>query len=263
MVEGHRPRKRFGQNFLVDQNIVHQIVAAIAPGENDNLVEIGPGQGAITGPLLAAGPGLQAIELDRDLAAGLRLAYGNNLAFQLHEGDALAFDFKTLALPGRPLRILGNLPYNISTPLLFHLLRFENLITDMHFMLQREVVDRLVAGPGSKSYGRLGIVVQYHCQVERLFDVPPDAFNPPPRVNSAIVRLAPHRQKPVTARNPKAFAELVNRCFQQRRKTLRNTLKHFADPDSLAGLAVDLQARPETLTVAEFVHLSNQLETTP
>jgi 16S rRNA (adenine1518-N6/adenine1519-N6)-dimethyltransferase len=260
-VRHHRARKRFGQNFLVDPNIIDKIVGALAPGENDNLIEIGPGQGALTEPLLATTPCLQVIEVDRDLAADLRKRFGGHPGFRLYEGDALAFDFGKLGTAEQPLRVVGNLPYNISTPLLFHLLNYESVIGDMHFMLQREVVDRMTAGPGSKTYGRLGIIAQYHCRIDFLFPVPATCFRPVPQVESAIVRLVPHRQKPYLAQDPVFFRKVVKLAFQQRRKTLRNALKPLMDSSRLNELDIDLNARPETLSVSDFVHLSNRILT--
>lgn len=257
-LDGHRARKRFGQNFLVDHHVIERIVAAINPRADDNLVEIGPGQGALTGPLLAANPHLTAIELDRNLIHLLRQKFTDYPAFQLMEQDALKFDFTSLADRG-PLRIVGNLPYNISTPLIFHLLAHERVVRDMHFMLQREVVERLAAAPGIKAYGRLSVVVQYLCQVDFIFSVPPGAFVPAPKVESAIVRLRPHEHKSLTAVDPPLLFELVRQSFQQRRKTLRNNLKIWSDRYDLDDLPLDLGRRPETLAVDEFVTLSNQL----
>lgn len=257
----HRARKRFGQNFLVDLGVIDRIVRAIAPGPDDTLVEIGPGQGALTAPLLAAHGQLHAIELDRDLASLLRQRFADVSGFSLHEGDALSFQFDTLVPAGGKLRVVGNLPYNISTPLLFHLLTYASHIQDMHFMLQKEVVQRLAAEPGSKTYGRLGVIVQYHCRVDHLFTVPPGAFSPAPKVESAIVRLTPHEHMPWVAADPAFFSQLVSACFQQRRKTLRNTLKPWLKDAHRDTLAVDLGLRPENLSVGDFVTLSNTLGT--
>ncbi|MCK9468348.1 MAG: 16S rRNA (adenine(1518)-N(6)/adenine(1519)-N(6))-dimethyltransferase RsmA [Porticoccaceae bacterium] len=254
----HRARKRFGQNFLVDEGIIDRIIAAVNPKPGDNLVEIGPGQGALTGRLLAANPSLVAIELDRDLVQLLAAHYAHEPGFKLIESDALKVDFSELAGPG-PLRVVGNLPYNISTPLIFHLLDYQTVIHDMHFMLQREVVERMAATPGSKTYGRLSIMVQYLCRVDLLFLVPPESFAPAPKVESAIVRLTPRNSRSVSAANPKLFEQLVAMSFQQRRKTLRNNLKPFASRYTLDNLNIDLGRRPETLSVDEFVDLSNQL----
>ncbi len=261
MAEGrsHRPRKRFGQNFLTDERIVDRILGAVGPATGDNLVEIGPGQGALTGRLLAASGRLQAVEVDRDLARQLQAQFGDRPGFELICGDALTLDFAPLAASG-PLRIVGNLPYNISTPLLFHLLQYAPAIQDMHFMLQKEVVDRLGAAPGGKDYGRLSVIIQYYCAVQPLFGVPPGAFRPAPKVDSAVVRLVPLRQPPVGARDPDFFRRLVSTAFQQRRKTLRNSLKPLGIRLDAEAISIDLSLRPEALTVSDFVQLSNELD---
>jgi len=255
----HRARKRFGQNFLVDRDIIDRIVTAIAPHPDDTLIEIGPGQGALTAPLLARCPQLTVIELDRDLAAVLQDWQRSHPGLTVVIADALRTDFSQFAMGPNTLRVVGNLPYNISTPLLFHLLRHASLIRDMHFMLQKEVVDRLAASPGDSNYGRLGIMVQYHCQITPLIDVPPHSFRPAPKVDSAVVRLTPHRQLPHPCDNPDLLARLVNVCFQQRRKTLRNSLRHWLDMGQIGQLDLDLQARPETLSLGDFVAIANQL----
>ena len=255
----HRARRRFGQNFLVDDNIINKIVDAIHPKDGDNLIEIGPGQGAMTRPLLALCPQLQVVELDRDLAALLGDKFHASPDFKVHQGDALKTDFLQFKHSDTPLRIAGNLPYNISTPLIFHLLELAGHVSDMHFMLQKEVVDRLASAPGEKAYGRLSVMVQYYCQVEPLFMVPPGSFHPAPKVDSAIVRLLPFAQPPHPANDVKLLKRIVSACFQQRRKTLRNTLKNFASSEQLAALDIDLGLRPEVLSVADFVRLSNQL----
>lgn len=252
----HKARKRFGQNFLHDRQVIDRLVAAIAPKAGDNMVEIGPGQGALTAPLLEAVASLHAIELDRDLFAMLQTRFAGG-KLDLYSADALRFDFAALA-EGRPLRVVGNLPYNISTPLLFHLFGFRQHIADMHFMLQQEVVDRLAAEPGNKSWGRLGIMAQYYCRVEKLFTVPPGAFKPPPKVMSAIVRLTPEPPE-VNADNPAFFADVVRASFAQRRKTLRNNLKALLPTEQLDKLQQDLTLRPEQLSVADYVRLSNRI----
>ena len=260
----HRARKRFGQNFLVDHNIIGKIIAAIAPKPEDNLIEIGPGQGAITGPLLERCGHLQVVELDRDLVPRLQEQFQQQYpGFTIHQGDALKTDFAQFAKPQQPLRIVGNLPYNISTPLIFHLLEYHRQITDMHFMLQKEVVDRLAATPGSKTYGRLSVMSQYFCKVQPLFPVPPGAFRPAPKVESAIVRLLPYQQLPNPADSLKQLSRLVSTCFQQRRKTIRNSMKALLDGNKLAQLDFDLSLRPEALSVTDFVNLSNQMEKLP
>lgn len=255
----HRARKRFGQNFLTDQNIIERIVRSINPQAGEQLVEIGPGRGALTRPLAEHCDNFTVIELDRDLVPWLRVMFEQHTNFRLRQADALSVDFAELADPGKKLRVVGNLPYNISTPLIFHLLRQLPAIADMHFMLQQEVVDRLAAGPGDKAYGRLGIMVQYHCEVQPLFGVPPGAFRPAPKVNSAVVRLAPHRQLPHPAEHPETLAKLVNVAFQQRRKTLRNSLKMLLPVAQVDQLPLDLGARPETLSLETFVQISNIL----
>ncbi len=257
----HKARKRFGQNFLVDQNIINLIVRAINPKPNDPLVEIGPGKGAITAPLLEACESLQVIELDRDLVPILLAQFAKYRNFKIHQCDALKFDFSELLTDNKALRIVGNLPYNISTPLIFHLLNQHHLIQDMHFMLQKEVVQRLAARPHQKSYGKLSVMAQYFCDIENLFDVPPDSFRPAPKVNSAIVRLQPFKQLPQVAEDFSQFEALVNTAFQQRRKTLRNALKNFSPfvEDSASHLGIDLNLRAENINVNEYINLSNHL----
>ncbi|MCA0177423.1 MAG: 16S rRNA (adenine(1518)-N(6)/adenine(1519)-N(6))-dimethyltransferase RsmA [Proteobacteria bacterium] len=246
----HRARKRFGQHFLTDTGIIAGIVRAIAPRAGDRLVEIGPGLGALTRPLLAELPGLTVIELDRDLAARLR----REPRLHVVEADVLTVDFAALAAElGGPLRVVGNLPYNISTPILFHLLDFAPHLIDQHFMLQKEVVDRMAAGPGSKAYGRLSVMLQWRYDVEALFDVPPDAFDPPPAVDSAIVRLQP---LPGTeAVDAALLASLVAAAFSQRRKLLRHTLGVWLTARGYGG-DFDLQRRAEEVPVAAYVALA-------
>ena len=257
MAHRHRPRKRFGQNFLHDPGVIERIVRHIAPRPGQHLVEIGPGQGALTAPLLAAAGELEVVELDRDLIPGLR---GLGSGIHIHQADALRFDFRRLQrAPDDHLRIVGNLPYNISTPLLFHLIEQIDCIADMHFMLQREVVERLAAGPGSKRYGRLSVMVQYHCAVEKLLLVGPGAFRPPPQVESAVVRLLPHARPPAQVSDYAAFAHLVNRCFAQRRKTLRRVLKDTLDEHRIRQAGIDPALRPENLSLAQFAALSELL----
>ncbi|OUS11573.1 16S rRNA (adenine(1518)-N(6)/adenine(1519)-N(6))-dimethyltransferase [Gammaproteobacteria bacterium 53_120_T64] len=257
--QSHQAKKRFGQNFLVDGNIINRIIRAVAPQSGQHLVEIGPGLGALTSHLIDKKCQLDVVEIDRDLAEKLRAQYGQANGFQLHLIDALKADFGSLTKPGAKLRIIGNLPYNISTPLLFHLLTFKEKIADMHFMLQREVVDRMGSPEGKKTYGRLSIMVQYHCHVEPLFVVPPSAFKPAPKVESAIVRLRP-RARTIMAQDPAFFSRVVNVCFQQRRKTIRNGLKSILKElpeDCLSH--IDLSRRPETFSVEEFVDIANAL----
>ena len=254
-----RPRKRFGQHFLRDAQVLRRIVTAIAPRPGQRLVEIGPGRGALTDLLLNGGAKLVAIEIDRDLAALLRARYAGRPDFTLIEGDALNFDYRQLAGAGPPLRLVGNLPYNLSTPLLFALLGHRQIIVDMVFMLQKEVVERLAATAGTKAYGRLSVMVQYHCQVEPLFTVPPSAFLPPPKVDSAVVRLIPRTEPQPAALDLDHFAQLVSPCSQQRRKPPRNPLKPGRRDPARGGLRVPGGARPDTLSVADFVALSNHL----
>lgn len=257
----HRARKRFGQNFLHDHNVIDRIVGSIAPKPDQHLVEIGPGRGAITEPLLeATGGKLDVIELDRDLIPMLRAQFFRHEGLQIHEADALQFDFGSLATDDRPMRMVGNLPYNISTPLMFHLLTFSGLIQDMHFMLQKEVVQRLCAAPGDNAYGRLGIMMQYHCEARYLFTVPPGAFNPPPKVESAIVRLTPRKAPKLPATNYSLFEKVVKASFAQRRKTLRNNLKEFLDTDDFAELEINPGARAETLDIETFVRIANYVD---
>ena len=256
----HRARKRFGQNFLHDEHIIGRIVQAITPGAGQQLIEIGPGQGALTAPLLAAAGRLTCIEIDRDLAALLRQRYANHDGFRLIEGDVLDVDFAALAPGPASLRIVGNLPYNISTPLLFRLLQHQHLIHDMVFMLQLEVVQRMAAAAGDDDYGRLSVMMQYYCHVDMLFKVPPSAFVPQPKVDSAIVRLTPRRPSPWPAVNNEAFAAVVKAAFSQRRKTLRNTLKQVFSAEKLASLPVDCSLRAENLAVDDYVRLAILLE---
>ena len=259
----HRACKRFGQNFLHDAGVIHRILRAIHAREDDRLLEIGPGQGALTEGLLASGAQLDVIELDLDLIPILQARFGDNPRFRLNQGDALKFDFARLQAAPGSLRVVGNLPYNISTPLIFHLLDNAALIRDMHFMLQKEVVERLAAEPGSGDWGRLSIMVQYHCRVEHLFNVGPGAFNPAPKVDSAIVRLVPHAQLPHPARDHRLLERVVREAFNQRRKTLRNTLKGLLDSEAIAAAGVDGSLRPEQLDLAAFVRLADQLALQP
>ena len=254
------PRKRFGQNFLHDPAIVGKIIAAIQPRQGDNLVEIGPGKGAITLPLLEAAGRLTVIELDRDLVGPLTERCRKRGDLTVHNVDALTVDFCRLAGSKR-LRIVGNLPYNISTPILFHLLAQLHCVGDMHFMLQKEVVARMAAAPGSSDYGRLSVMLQYRCRVTPLFTIGPGAFNPPPRVESAFVRLEPYEQPPVTVVDETVFAEVVRRAFAQRRKTLRNALREVLDASEIAATGIDPGARAEVLAIKDFAALANYMAT--
>ena len=254
----HKPRKRFGQNFLIDQQVIGQIVAAINPKAEDNLIEIGPGMAAITEHLVKLCPNMTLVELDRDLVQFLEHKLADYPRVSIFNSDALKTDFSQF-YKGEKMRLVGNLPYNISTPLLFHLLDTGDKIRDMHFMLQREVVDRLSATPGQKSYGRLSVMIQYHCRVMPLIPVPPNSFNPAPKVQSAVVRLTPYSEVPYQAHNLKLLSQIVSLCFQQRRKTLKNCLNSFTEFLSPDSTEVDLAKRPEQLSVKEFVSLSNSI----
>lgn len=254
----HLARKRFGQHFLVDEGLIHAIVRAIDPRPGQALVEIGPGLGALTQPVLERSGALTVVELDRDLARRWRERQG----IRVIESDVLKVDFTALAAEaGQPLRVIGNLPYNISTPLLFHLTTQLHCIEDMHFMLQKEVVERMTAAPGGKDYGRLGIMLQYYCDAEYLFTVGPGAFKPAPKVHSAIVRLTPHAAPPVPC-DPALLSKVVTEAFSYRRKTLRNALKNLLDVDQIIACDIDPGARPETLTLVEFSRLAEQLSPT-
>jgi 16S rRNA (adenine1518-N6/adenine1519-N6)-dimethyltransferase len=254
-MQGHPPRKRFGQNFLADRHYVARIVDAVDPAPGDNLVEIGPGLGALTDALIERAGKISAIEIDRDLAARLHERFtADRLA--LHEADALAFDFATL---GADLRVVGNLPYNISTPLLFHLAAYERLVRDIHVMLQREVVARMTAAPDTADYGRLSVMLQARFRVSRLFTVPAGAFRPAPNVESAVARLLPLGQDRPPISDEVLFARIVAAAFGQRRKTLRNALASITDEAALRAAGIDPAVRGETLSVADFVRLANSV----
>ena len=249
----HSPRKRFGQNFLQNRHIIDDILRAINPQPEDNLLEIGPGLGALTQPLLRKVNRLTAIEIDTDLQhhlCELPIAQGK---LNLIGADALTIDYSQF---GEHLRVVGNLPYNISTPILIHLLRYSNTIDDMFFMLQKEVVDRMVSGPGSKAYGRLSVMLQYHCEVEHLFNVPPEAFDPQPKVDSAVVCLTPFKTSPYEKVPVEKLGELVASAFAMRRKTLTNNLKGIITTEQLNQLGIDGSKRPEQISVAEYVQLA-------
>ena len=253
------PRKRFSQNFLEDRDVVRQIIAAIDPRDDDCIVEIGPGPGALTAPLLDHVARLDVIEIDRDIVRGLRARFPSG-SLHVNEGDALEFDFSAF---GADLRVVGNLPYNISTPILFHLTAQVALMRDCHFMLQREVVERMAAGPGQPAYGRLSVMLQYRWVIESLFDVPPTAFRPQPKVWSSVVRMTPYGAPPHRASDEFLFADLVTRAFGKRRKTLRNALRELLEAGELEQLGIEPGARGETLGVAEFVRIANYLEERP
>jgi 16S rRNA (adenine1518-N6/adenine1519-N6)-dimethyltransferase len=259
----HTPRKRFGQNFLHDHNIIYNILASIQAKPDEHWVEIGPGLGALTEPLLKLGLRLDVVELDRDLVALLKAKFKQQKHLQIHSADALKFNFSALAEANEKLRIIGNLPYNISTPLMFHLLDNASCLEDMHFMLQKEVVDRICATSGSKKYGRLSVMMHYYCATELLFDVPPESFDPAPKVMSAMVRLVPHQQPPVEVNDMEQLNRVVTQAFSQRRKTLRNSLKKLIDEDAIIALNIDPTLRAEALSLNDFAKLSNLLPEMP
>ncbi len=264
----HKARKRFGQNFLHDQNIIERIISHINPTADQHLVEIGPGKGALTEHLVRQAGNLDVIELDRDLIPLLEQRFSSFEHFNIHSADALKFDFSSLVPPESAaskndrLRLVGNLPYNISTPLIFYLLDNIDSIEDMHFMLQKEVVERLTARPGSKAYGRLSILVQYLCQAQLLFIVPPGAFTPAPKVDSAIVQLTPRRHFDSAPKLQYGSVEdltlIAREAFAQRRKTLRNNLKKILSAEQISACGIDPGQRAETLTISEFVALADQ-----
>ena len=251
-----RARKRFGQHFLHDPGVLRRIVEAVDPQPGERIVEIGPGQGALTLPLLERCGRVEAIEIDRDLAALLAGRAAGRGEVVVHAVDALKVDFTSLHGGGPKLRVCGNLPYNISTPLLFHLLEAREVIADMHFMLQKEVVDRMSAAPGGKEYGRLTVMLAAACRVERLFRVGRGAFQPPPAVDSAVVRLVPHDADPFPLPDPARFARVVASAFSMRRKTLRNSLRGLVDAAAFGAAGIDAGRRPETLSPGEFARLA-------
>jgi len=253
--DGH-PRKRFAQHFLHDQAVIRRIVDAIAPRPRELVVEIGPGRGALTFPLLATGCELHAVEIDRDLAARLRAQTPRHPNLTVHEADALDLDLARIAPPPRRLRVTGNLPYNISTPLVFRLLASLPRIADMHLMLQKEVVDRMVSPPGTRVYGRLSVMVQLDCEVERVARVGAGAFSPAPRVESAVVRLRPRPRTTLDRASRNRLEVIVRSCFSRRRKTLRNALRGLCDERVIAASGLDPQTRPEMLAVDDFVGLA-------
>lgn len=254
----HIAKKRFGQNFLTDQSVINSLVEAISPKVDDLMVEIGPGLGALTKPLLKRLTLLHVVEVDRDIISWMQNEYSKN-SIQIHNADALKFDFSSL---GKHIRVTGNLPYNISTPILFHLLDNISHITDMHFMLQKEVVERMVAEPSTAAYGRLSVMLQYRLQMEYLFTVPPEAFDPAPKVESAFVRCLPHAALPYVAKDETLFSQVVLAAFGQRRKTLRNTLKNILNDAGFEQLGIDSQLRAENLHVSDFVKITNYLTDT-
>ena len=255
---GHQARKRFGQNFLHDPQVIHRILRVINPQPDDTLVEIGPGLGALTVPLLEKAGSLDVVELDRDVIPHLLAACGHSPNLRVTEADALTVDFRRYAQPGKRLRIVGNLPYNISTPILFHLLGYAESIFDMHFMLQKEVVERMAAGPGDEAYGRLSVALAARCEVAMLFTVGPGAFKPAPKVDSAIVRLRPRRPDFVID-DLALFDRVVTAAFSQRRKTLSNALKAHADAETIRAAGIDPGLRAERLHARDFARLANLL----
>ena len=250
------PRKRLGQNFLHDPAVIEQIIDLFGPKRGDRVVEIGPGRGALTGRLLDRLGSLDVIELDRDLVPHLKEVFTDRGQLTVHEADVLSFNISKLAT-NKPLRVIGNLPYNISTPLLFHLFASAGTISDMCLMLQKEVVDRMVAEPGSKSYGRLSVMVGWYCKASRGFNVRPGAFSPPPKVDSSIVLLQPHSKPPAAVEDLSFFTEVVRSAFSQRRKTLRNALKQLVSESAFEEASVDPGLRAEAISINEFARLSN------
>ena len=251
----HVAKKRFGQNFLTDQSIITSLIDAINPKTEEIIVEIGPGLGALTKPLLKKINHLHVVEIDRDIVGWMQNEYAKNTV-TIHNVDALKFNFATL---GKDIRVVGNLPYNISTPILFHLLDNLAQISDMHFMLQKEVVERMVAQPSTPAYGRLSVMLQYHLVMEYLITVPPEAFEPAPKVESAFVRCVPHAALPFVAKDEALFAKIVLAAFGQRRKTIRNTLKDFLSDIDFEQLQISSQLRAENLSVKDFVDISNYI----
>ncbi len=251
----HQAKKRFGQNFLHDDAVITSLIHAIHPHEEDLMVEIGPGLGAMTKPLLKKLAHLHVVEIDRDIIDWMQKVYPAD-KITIHNSDVLKFD---LAKIGKKIRVVGNLPYNISSPILFKLLENASQIIDMHFMLQKEVVERMVAAPSTSEYGRLSVMLQYALEMEYLITVPPDAFDPAPKVESAFVRCIPFQTKPFIAHEEKLFAEIVQSAFGQRRKTLRNTLKNYLNDDDFKILNIDSQLRAENLHVSDYVRIANHL----
>ncbi|CCQ09454.1 SSU rRNA (adenine(1518)-N(6)/adenine(1519)-N(6))-dimethyltransferase [Pseudoalteromonas luteoviolacea B = ATCC 29581] len=256
---GHRARKRFGQNFLNDDMIIDKIVTAIDPKPEDNLVEIGPGLGAITEPVTDLSGHLTVVELDKDLAERLTQHPFLGPKLTVHQGDAMKFDFSSLIKENGKLKIFGNLPYNVSTPLLFHLFEFVDQVEHMHFMLQKEVVNRMVASPGSKAFGRLSVMTQYYCHAIPVIEVPPTCFKPAPKVDSAVVRLIPKAPEARTAKSTKMLNTVCLEAFNQRRKTLRNSLSNLLSEAELSQLGIDATLRAENISLNQFIEISNYL----
>lgn len=257
----HTPRKRFGQNFLVDHRCIDSIIAAINPQPNQHILEIGPGQGALTKALVASGATIDAVEIDRDLAQHLDQKFGKVKNFTLHSADILKFSILTLIPERKPhkLRVVGNLPYNISTPLMFKLFSDINVISDMYFMLQREVALRLIAQPNTKDYGRMSVMAQYYCNMQIVLEIPPTAFSPQPKVDSCIVRFIPHTQPVADVVNHALLQDIVTNAFSHRRKTIHNSLKGFITSDELNTLQIDPQLRAENLRLIDYTKIANYL----
>ena len=253
----HYARKRFGQNFLHDENVIRKIVDAISAAKEDHLLEIGPGLGALTKELAKTGATIHCVELDADLAKSLRTEFQEYDSIKIIEGDALKFDLNSIATEKRSLRVIGNLPYNISTPIIFHLLKNSELIRDMTFMLQLEVIQRMVSKVGKRNYGRLSLMVQYYCEVEHLFNVASSAFSPKPKVVSALARLKPHSSTSIRAKDSDCLQTVIRTAFNQRRKTLRNSLKTIIPEALLDQIAINKNQRPQDITLNEYVEISN------
>lgn len=253
----HQPRKRFGQNFLTDRTVIQLITNVINSQPQQHIIEIGPGKGAITADIIKLSNTYDAIELDRDLITLLDSKFGHYPHFKLHNADALKFNFSELSNQETPFTIIGNLPYNISTPLIFHLLKHRKYIKEMFFMLQNEVVDRMAAPPGNRVYGRLSIMLQYSCEVQKLFLVNSESFSPQPKVMSAFIHIKPLQTQPYVADNEKLFSDIVNQAFTKRRKTIKNALDNFLGHEDLYNLNIDASLRPEVLSIHDYINISN------
>lgn len=258
--QGHKARKRFGQNFLIDTALINAIAESAEPNEADHIVEIGPGLGAITGELVGSGAQITLIELDRDLVARLRIDFHKELSdgrVEIINEDVLKVDLNAVhqKAPEKATKLIGNLPYNISTPVLFHILDHKQHFLSMTFMLQKEVVDRLSAAPSTSAYSALSVIIQHECFVEKLFDVPPESFKPPPKVDSAVVQMKPKSELAMPESDLPAFREFVHKCFQQRRKTLRNNLKGILEVDVIESIGINPQDRPEHLHLDDYLAL--------
>jgi 16S rRNA (adenine1518-N6/adenine1519-N6)-dimethyltransferase len=256
MNERHHTKKRFGQHFLIDQQIVHAIVSNINPKPDDVIIEIGPGNGVLTKPIAQSKPNLHIVELDRDLIPTLERKFSHYPNISIHQGDALKFDYSSI---GKKLRIIGNLPYNISTPLMFHLIQFKNNIYDQHFMLQKEVANRLAASPGGKNYGRLSIMFGTYMDTYNLFDVPAKAFNPAPRVISSVVKIKPKPNNQIIIKNPAILSKIVTQAFSQRRKTLRNSLKGLISDKIMIEMDLSPTQRAEEVPILTWSKLANTI----